>query len=103
MRIVSDFSIDPVDLSKREAIFYLEPSYFDAMMLEIEERYGSLDTYPEDGLSLGPADRDKLRDLLTRATALAARSKSPVPYGDRVYPIAFGIDAIHLEDLRRAA
>jgi hypothetical protein len=54
-----------VDLSKLEAIFYLEPSYFGAMMLEIEERCGSLDTYLEDGLGMGPSDQESLRDLLT--------------------------------------
>jgi len=60
--------VDPaaVDLSKLEAIFYLEPSYFDAMMLEIDERYGSLDAYLEDGLGLGSPERANLRDLLTR-------------------------------------
>ena len=57
-----------VDLSKLEAIFYLEPSYFDVMMLEIDERYGSFDTYLEDGFGLAPSDRENLRDLLTRET-----------------------------------
>jgi len=54
-----------VDLSKLEAIFYLQPSYFDAMMLEIDERYGPFETYLENGLGLGPSDRRSLGKLLT--------------------------------------
>ena len=55
-----------VDLSKLEAIFYLRPSYFDAAMAEIDERYGSFDAYLVDGLGVGPSDRDHLKELLTR-------------------------------------
>ena len=55
-----------VDLSKLEAIFYLDPSYFDAMMLEIDESYGSFDAYLKDGVGVGPAEREDLEILLTR-------------------------------------
>jgi len=60
--------VDPadVDLSKLEAIFYLEPSYFDAMVMEIDESFGTLDAYLEDGLGVGPSQRADLISQLTR-------------------------------------
>jgi hypothetical protein len=62
---VTSLAASVVDLAKLEAIFYLQPSYFGAMMTEIGECHGSFDTYLEDGLGEGPSDRDHLEALLT--------------------------------------
>lgn len=55
----------PEDLAKFKALLYLEPSFFEAILDEIEKQYGSLESYLEDSLGIGAAQVKDLRDRLT--------------------------------------
>jgi protein-tyrosine phosphatase len=54
-----------VDLGKLEELFWLEDSYFDAMLSEIKSAHGSLDGYLKEGLGLSAGRLDVLRVQLT--------------------------------------
>jgi protein-tyrosine phosphatase len=54
-----------VDLGTLEELFWLEDSYFDAMLSEIKSAHGSLDGYLKEGLGLDAGRLDALRAQLT--------------------------------------
>jgi len=54
-----------VDLSRLEELFWLQGSYFDAMLSEIESRHGSFERYLENGLGVSPKRRNAMRDRFT--------------------------------------
>ena len=54
-----------VDMSKINQLFFLEPSYFDAMLDEIKKRYGSFESYLEEGLKISHTQLKELRKRLT--------------------------------------
>jgi protein-tyrosine phosphatase len=54
-----------VDMGTLEELFWLEDSYFDAMLSEINSAHGSLDGYLKGGLGLGAGRLEVLRAQLT--------------------------------------
>jgi len=53
-----------IDMPHVEALFYLEPGYFDAAYEEMLSRYGSVDAYIRDGLRITDFQLKQLRDRL---------------------------------------
>jgi protein-tyrosine phosphatase len=44
-----------IDTSTLRSLFYVEPSYFEAMLDEIKRQHGSFESYVEDGLGIEPS------------------------------------------------
>jgi protein-tyrosine phosphatase len=65
--IAADNGIDPsmIDLSSLRSLFYVDPSYFEAMLDEIDQQYGSFESYLEDGLGIDPSRLAYLQQLFT--------------------------------------
>jgi protein-tyrosine phosphatase len=65
--IAARLDIDPaaVDISKFNQLFYQEPAYFEAALDEIEQRYGSFETYLAEGLGLKETQIQELREQFT--------------------------------------
>jgi protein-tyrosine phosphatase len=65
--IAASLGIEPsaVDISKFKQLFYQEPAYFEAALDEIEQRYGSFETYLTEGLGLQETQIEELREQFT--------------------------------------
>ena len=70
------------DMSKFNPLFYLEPSCFDAILDEIKKRYGSLESYLENGLAV---DGSQVKELQQRLTEQKIRGTTPLT-ATRLWP-----------------
>jgi protein-tyrosine phosphatase len=65
--IAARLGIDPstVDMSGFKQLFYQEPAYFEAALDEINQQYGSFETYLKEGLDLQETQIEELREQFT--------------------------------------
>jgi protein-tyrosine phosphatase len=53
-----------VDMTNINAFYILEGDYIDGALREIEQKYGGIEKYLENGLGLSQNERDKLKEIL---------------------------------------